>query len=68
MLGSLLVLLAGAALEGHLPSLPRGKVLAECCALGLWQTTIQYAFYYAAVALLTGAFGGILNSTRAFWG
>ena len=68
MLGSLLVLLAGAALEGHLPSLPRGKVLAECCALGLWQTTIQYAFYYAAVALLTGAFGGILNSTQSFLG
>lgn len=68
MLGSLLVLLAGAALEGHLPSLPRGKVLAECCALGLWQTTTQYAFYYAAVALLTGAFGGILNSTQSFLG
>lgn len=68
MLGSLLVLLAGALLEGRLPSLPKGKVLAECCALGLWQTTTQYAFYYAAVALLTGAFGGILNSTQSFLG
>lgn len=68
MLGSALVLLASFALEGRLPALPRGKVLAECCALGLWQTTAQYAFYYAAVALLTGAFGGILNSTQSFLG
>ena len=41
---------------------------AECCALGLWQTTAQYAFYYIAVAMLTGAFGGILNSTQSFLG
>ena len=68
MLGSVLVLLASFALEGRRPALPRGHVLAECCALGLWQTTAQYAFYYAAVALLTGAFGGILNSTQSFLG
>ena len=68
MLGSALVLLASFALQGRLPALPRGKVLAECCALGLWQTTAQYAFYYAAVALLTGALGGILNSTQSFLG
>ena len=68
MLGSVLVLLASFALEGRRPALPRGRVLAECCALGLWQTTAQYAFYYAAVALLTGAFGGILNSTQSFLG
>ena len=34
----------------------------------LWQTTAQYAFFYSAVALLTGAFGGILNSTQSFLG
>ena len=34
----------------------------------LWQTTTQYAFYYIAVAMLTGAFGGILNSTQSFLG
>ena len=68
VLPGLLVLLASLLLEGRLPAVPRGKVLAECCALGLWQTTTQYAFYYAAVALLTGAFGGILNSTQSFLG
>lgn len=68
MLGSLLVLLGSALLQGALPKMPRGHVLAECCALGLWQTTAQYAFYYSAVALLTGAFGGILNSTQSFLG
>ena len=55
-------------LEGRLPAMPKGKILAECCALGLWQTTAQYAFFYSAVALLTGAFGGILNSTQSFLG
>lgn len=34
----------------------------------MWQTTAQYAFYYIAVAMLTGAFGGILNSTQSFLG
>lgn len=48
--------------------MPKGKILVECCALGLWQTTAQYAFFYSAVALLTGAFGGILNSTQSFLG
>ena len=61
MLGSVL-------LQSRMPRLPRGKVAAECCALGLWQTTAQYAFYYIAVAMLTGAFGGILNSTQSFLG
>lgn len=68
MLGSFLVLLGCLAVERRLPAMPKGKVLAECCALGLWQTTAQYAFYYSAVALLTGAFGGILNSTQSFLG
>ena len=62
------MLVGSLILEGRLPALPQGKVLAECCALGLWQTTAQYAFYYSAVALLTGAFGGILNSTQSFLG
>ena len=68
MLGSVLVLGGSLLLEGRLPTLPRGRVLGECCCLGLWQTTLQYAFYYMAVARLTGAFGGILNSTQSFLG
>ena len=68
MLGSFLVLLGSVLLQSRVPRLPRGRVAAECCALGLWQTTFQYAFYYIAVAMLTGAFGGILNSTQSFLG
>ena len=64
MLGSVLVLLGSILLHGKAPRLPRGRVAAECCALGLWQTTAQYAFYYIAVAMLTGAFGGILNTPQ----
>ena len=65
MLGSLIVLFGSTLLQGSFPRMPRGRVAVECCALGLWQTTIQYAFYYMAVARLTGAFGGILNSTQS---
>ena len=52
MLGSFLVLLGSVLLQSRLPQFPRGKVAVECCALGLWQTTTQYAFYYIAVAML----------------
>ena len=34
----------------------------------LGSVLLQYAFYYIAVAMLTGAFGGILNSTQSFLG
>ena len=68
MLGSVLVMAGSLLLQSYIPRLPRGRVALECCALGLWQTTAQYALYYTAVALLTGAFGGILNSTQSFLG
>lgn len=68
MIGAVLVWVCGTALRRRPLPLPRGKVLAECCALGLWQTAAQYFFYYTAVAALTGAFGGILNSTQSFMG
>ena len=68
MLSALLVYAGGAALRrGPLP-MPKGKNLLSCCGLGLWQTAAQYTFYYSAVALLTGAMGGILNSTQSFMG
>ena len=66
MLGALLVWVCGFALNRKPLPMPRGRVLAECCALGLWQTAAQYFFYYSAVALLTGAMGGILNCTQSF--
>ena len=69
MLGSVLVFFSSLILQGRIPALPKSKKLTlECCALGLWQTTTQYTFYYIAVAMLTGAFGGILNSTQSFLG
>ena len=68
MLGAVLVWVCGTALNRRPLPMPRGRVLAECCALGLWQTAAQYFFYYSAVALLTGALGGILNSTQSFMG
>ena len=68
MMGAALVWLAGLALNRRPPPMPRGKALASACGLGLWQTAAQYFFYYSAVALLTGAMGGILNSTQSFMG
>ena len=44
------------------------SIPAAACGLGLWQIAAQYFFYYSAVALLTGAMGGILNSTQSFMG
>lgn len=68
MLSAVLVYVCGAVLRrGPLP-MPKGKALLSCCGLGLWQTAAQYTFYYSAVALLTGAMGGILNSTQSFLG
>ena len=68
MIGAALVWLAGLALNRRPLPMPRGKTLASACGLGLWQTAAQYFFYYSAVALLTGAMGGILNSTQSFMG
>ena len=68
MIGAVLVWLAGLALNHRPLPMPRGKTLASACGLGLWQTAAQYIFYYSAVALLTGAMGGILNSTQSFLG
>ena len=68
MIGAALVWLAGLALNHRPLPMPCGKTLASACGLGLWQTAAQYFFYYSAVALLTGAMGGILNSTQSFLG
>ena len=68
MMGAALVWLAGLALNRRPLPMPRGKQLAVCCGLGLWQTAAQYFFYYSAAALLTGAMGGIINSTQSFMG
>ena len=68
MIGAALVWLAGLALNHRPLPMPCGKTLASACGLGLWQTAAQYIFYYSAVALLTGAMGGILNSTQSFMG
>ncbi|MGN0984218.1 MAG: DMT family transporter [Gemmiger sp.] len=68
MMGAALVYLFALLLQRRPPVFPRGKALVSSCGLGLWQTTLQYTFYYSAVAMLTGALGGILNSTQSFMG
>lgn len=68
MLAAVLVWLCGLVLNRRPLPLPKGPVLIQCCGLGLWQTALQYFFYYSAVAALTGAMGGILNSTQSFLG
>lgn len=68
MLSAALVWVCGLALNRRPLPMPRGRVLVSCIGLGLWQTAAQYLFYYSAVALLTGAMGGILNCTHSFIG
>lgn len=67
-ISAVLVWVCGSLLRGGPLPLPRGKVLGECCALGLWQTFAEYVCYYLAVTQLTGGLGGILNSTQSFMG
>lgn len=68
MLSAALVWVCGLTLNRRPLPMPRGRVLVSCIGLGLWQTAAQYLFYYSAVALLTGAMGGILNCTHSFIG
>lgn len=68
MMSAALVWVCGLLLQRRPVPMPKGKVLLNCCGLGLWQTATQYFFYYTAVATLTGAFGGILNSVQSFLG
>lgn len=68
MVSSVLVLAFAALAQRRVPPLPRGRSLAACCALGLWQTSAQYTFFYMAAALLTGALGTIINSSSSFMG
>lgn len=68
MMGAVLVFFGSLLLQGRLPGFPKGRLMANAMGLGLFQTTLQYFFYYSAVALLTGAMGGILNSTQSFLG
>ena len=68
MLCAALFWMAGLAVDRCPLQMRHGTTLASACGLGLWQTAAQYFFYYSAVALLTGAMGGILNSTQSFMG
>ena len=68
LMSAALVWVCGVVLQRRLIPMPKGKALLTCCGLGLWQTATQYFFYYTAVATLTGAFGGILNSVQSFLG
>ena len=49
MMGAALVWLAGLALNRRPLPMPRGKQLASCCGLGLWQTAAQYFFYLSLI-------------------
>ncbi len=68
MLAAVLVYVSGSLLHLRPMALPKGKLLANSLGLGLLQTTVQYACYYTGAALLTGALGGIVNSTQSLMG
>ena len=69
MLGSVLVLGGSLLLEGRLPTLPKGQGPGRVLCTGpVADHRCSMPFSTCAVALLTGAFGGILNSTQSFLG
>ncbi len=45
---------------------PAKKNIGSICILGLFQTTLQYVFFYIGLANTTGAKGAILNSAGTF--
>jgi len=62
-----LILLALAVANRKPVVLPRAQV-GRVVGLGLFQTTVQYVFFYVGLAYATGVKSSIMNATGAFFG
>jgi drug/metabolite transporter (DMT)-like permease len=61
------ILLVLAVLNRKSVAVPRGEV-GRLAGLGLFQTTVQYVFFYVGLAHATGVKSSIMNATGAFFG
>ncbi|WP_058912541.1 DMT family transporter [Entomohabitans teleogrylli] len=62
-----LVLLVLAVLQGKAIGRLRPVQYGQLMALGLFQTTVQYVFFYIGLAFTTGVKGSIMNATGTFF-
>ena len=66
-LAGLLVIVVGSLIEKR-PLIPRGGFEWRCIAIaGLFQTVVQYAFYYTALPRIAGVTASIFISTNTFF-
>ncbi|MDQ7988001.1 MAG: DMT family transporter [Candidatus Dactylopiibacterium sp.] len=62
-----LLLLVFAFFTGRRLHLRSAREAGEVCLLGLFQTSLQYVFFYLGLAYTTGVKGSIMNATGTFF-
>lgn len=62
-----LLLLVFALMTGRSLKLRSARDAGEVCLLGLFQTSLQYVFFYLGLAYTTGVKGSIMNATGTFF-
>ncbi len=62
-----LLLLVFALMTGRSLKLRNARDTGEVCLLGLFQTSLQYVFFYLGLAYTTGVKGSIMNATGTFF-
>lgn len=66
LLAGLLVIAFGSVIS-KTPLVPKKKSLPKVCLLSLFQTVLQYMFFYIGLANTSGTKGSIINSTSTFF-
>jgi drug/metabolite transporter (DMT)-like permease len=65
-LAGILVILAGSVLQGKFLK-PSGKAIPKVLKLCMFQTVLQYIFFYIGLAHITGIKGSIVNAVNVFF-
>lgn len=65
-LAGILVILAGSVLQGEFLK-PSGKAIPKVLKLCMFQTVLQYIFFYIGLAHITGVKGSIVNAVNVFF-
>ena len=65
-LAGILVILAGSVMQGKLLK-PSGTAIPKVLKLCMFQTVLQYIFFYIGLAHITGVKGSIVNAVNVFF-
>lgn len=66
LLAGVLVIIFGSAVSGRV-LVPKKENLPKVCILSLFQTVLQYLFFYIGLANTSGTKGSIIDSTSTFF-